>query len=145
MCVSGPLYTHNWKYQVDGFRRTVIFHEHKLRILIPRGSSLRIGIMSRTGNSSSYMKETVIGELSHFNIWDSRLTSEDIFKMTRGCHTHTGNVISWSVVQFWLLDSVTKTSPSSCTSAGILFYFIFKQVEMSPPPPPPPPPHPHSG
>ena len=122
MCIRGSAFGYNWKFMVDGVRRKITF----LKMLrIPRNSLLRIGFFSRSEHSNGEVKESVIGQLSHFNIWDEILSTVDIFKMTRGCHAQTGNFISWSVVQFWLHDSINITSPSSCTSKGNSFYMLY--------------------
>lgn len=122
MCIRGSAFGYNWKFMVDGVRRKITF----LKMLrIPRNSLLRIGFFSRSEHSNGEVKESVIGQLSHFNIWDEILSTVDIFKMLRGCHAQTGNFISWSVVQFWLHNSINITSPSSCTSKGNSFYMLY--------------------
>jgi len=103
---------------------------------IQPGCVMRIGVLSKdTGEGASEL----IGELSQLNTWDEILTPGYIMRMSRGCHAFVGNVISWSVVQLWLHDDVTKTTPSSCTGAGTmgcifplsfsnLFWFISRNV-----------------
>ena len=119
MCVTGKFSIGNWFYYVDG-KLKLQNRGRQGNLETHAGSVLRIGVLS--GNSSDG-KNKLIGELSQFNIWDEILTPDNILFKSRGCHAHMGNVISWSVVQLWLHDNVTKTSPSSCTGAGIFFPF----------------------
>ena len=113
MCVTGPWYpSRHIVYYVDGIVKRVVVGDHD-NLNIQPGSVLRIGILS--GNST----DEVIGELSQLNIWDKNKLPSQVRMMSRGCSGPMGNVIPWSVVQFWLHDNVTKTSPTSCTSTGI--------------------------
>lgn len=120
MCVTGMFSIGNWFYYVDG-KLKLQNTGRQGNMETQAGSVLRIGVLS--GNSSGG-KNKLIGELSQFNIWDEILTPDNILFKSHGCHARMGNVISWSVVQLWLHDNVTKTSPSSCTGAGIFFSFF---------------------
>lgn len=113
MCLMGKLLMIH--FLVDGVyeKRTHLPNSLKIQ----SGSVLRIGILSE--NSVDRVKETAIAHLSQLNIWEVNKGFTFIREMSRGCIAQMGSVISWSVVQFWLHDSVNKTSPSTCTSAGI--------------------------
>ena len=116
MCLVGEFPVGTCTYYVDGKVKLKTSGHHS-NLTIRSGSALRIGVLARDSGEDSI----VIGEMSQFNIWEYVITSGDIFGMSRGCHADVGNVISWTLVQFWLHDSVTKKTPSSCTSAGVQF------------------------
>ena len=82
---------------------------------------MKIGVFSEDTSEGA---SELIGEMSQLNTWDEMLRPGYTMRMSRGCHALMCNVISWSVVQLWLHDTVTKTTPSSCTGAGTLD-FIF--------------------
>ena len=121
MCVRGP-YDGFWRYSL-GLWKIRITVRHKGLDIQP-GNTLRIGISSE--KSIGGVRETVIGHLSQFNIWDVIKDFTFTLETSRSCKGPVGAVIPWSVVQFWLHDSVTINSPSGCTSAGI--YMLSKYV-----------------
>lgn len=112
MCLVGKIWI---LYFVDGLVEKGTRPSNSLKI--QSGSVLRIGISSE--RSIDGVKETAIAHISHLNIWDANKGHTFIREMSRGCNAQMGSVIPWSVIQFWLHDNVTKTSPSTCTSAGI--------------------------
>ena len=114
MCVRGPC-GGSWRFSL-GLWQTEITVRHKGLDIQP-GSTLRIGISSE--NSIGGVRGSVIGHLSQFNLWDARKDFSFILETSGSCRGQVGTVIPWSVVQFWLHDSVTINSPSGCTSAGI--------------------------
>ncbi len=117
MCLMGPLPSGKWiQFFVDGLMKkaSVVYLNNWL---IQPGNVLRIGISS--DNSTDGVKGTVFGHLSQLNIWNKLKWSKFIREASRGCIAQMGNAVQWSVVQFWLHDNVTKTSPSTCTRAGI--------------------------
>ena len=114
MCLKGAILIGNWTLYIDGTLMLEVTGYHS-DMLIQPGSILRIGVLS---NESIYSENKLMDELSQLNIWDKLSTSDEIFMMSRGCHAQIGNVIPWSVVQLWLIINVTKTTPTSCTSAG---------------------------
>ena len=124
MCVRGP-YGGSWRFSL-GLWQTEITVRHK-GLDIKLGSTLRIGISSE--DSISGVSGTVIGQLSQFNIWDARKNFTFILETSASCRGQVGTVIPWSLVQFWLHDSVTINSPSGCTSAGI--FMLSKSVYIS--------------
>ena len=124
MCVRGP-YGGLWIFSHDLWKIKITVHPKSLDI--KPGSTLRIGISSE--NSVKGWGETVIGHLSQLNMWDVRKVFTFIRKTSRSCSGPMGTVIPWSVVQFWLHDSVSVNSPSGCTSAGI--YMLSKYVHLS--------------
>lgn len=125
MCIRGP-YDGSWRYSLGLWKIRIAVSRHKDLDIQP-GSTLRIGITSE--NSIGGVRETVIGHLSQFNIWDVIKDFTFILKTSSTCRGAVGTVIPWSVVQFWLHDSVTINSPSGCTSAGI--YMLSKYVHLS--------------
>ena len=120
MCVRGP-YNALWVYSV-GLSRIEFTVRPKVLDIQP-GSILRIGIFSE--NSIGGLKETVIGHLSHMNIWNVKKDFTFLRETSHSCSGPMGTVIPWSVVQFWLHDTVTVNSPSECTSAGIYWRNMF--------------------
>ena len=114
LCLMGP-FDKAISFYVDGVRKKATsFQPNSFRI---QPSVLRIGISSE--NSTDGVSGTVRGHLSQLNIWSVKKWTIFIREKSRGCIAQMGNLIPWSVVQFWLHDNVTKTSPSACTSAGI--------------------------
>lgn len=124
MCIRGP-YDGSWRYSL-GLWKTEITVRQKGLDIQPE-STLRIGISS--GKSIDGVRETFIGHLSQFNIWDVTKDFTFILETSSTCRGAVGAVIPWSVVQFWLHDTVTINSPSGCTSAGI--YMLSKYVHLS--------------
>lgn len=114
MCLKGP-YDGFWLYYLGLWKIKISVHPKGLDI--KAGSILRIGIFSE--NSAEGVKETVIGQLSQLNVWNNYKDFSFIRETSRGCSGPMGTVIPWSVVQFWLHNTVTVNSPSGCTSTGI--------------------------
>ena len=114
MCLKGP-YDGIWLYYLGLWKNEISVHPKGLDI--KTGSTLRIGISS--GDNAEGVEETVIAQLSQLNLWDSYKDFSFIRETSRGCSGSMGTVLPWSVVQFWLHETVTINSPSGCTSAGI--------------------------
>ena len=116
MCLVGEFPVGTYTYYVDGKVKLKTSGHHS-NLTIRSGSALRIGVLARVSGEESI----IIGEMSQFNIWENIITSGDILGMSRGCLADVGNVIAWTLVQFWLRDNVMKKTPSTCTSAGMQF------------------------
>ena len=71
-----------------------------------------------------------VGSLSHFNMWNSELSDEQINRMSLGCGAEIGNLIPWPEMKAWKPQwtLVNLVERSSCLAKGWLSFFQEKKV-----------------
>ena len=111
-----------WEAWLDGARAAAQASGFAKGYVIAPGGPLLLGQSQYTswgtpvleGNST----HAFAGDLSDVNMWDKDLSGDEIYRMSKHCHSMKGNVFKWSDFKGDSIIGVAKVvRPSSCKHA----------------------------
>ena len=101
----------SWKLYLNGSKTAEgnIGKDHD----ITSGGSLVLGQDQDKVGGRFRSYQAFVGDLSDVDMWNKELSGEDIFRMSRKCHSEEGNVFKWYDFKYDVHGNA-EVVPSSC-------------------------------